>query len=254
MVPVFMIVLATVLGSTAVMSTPQQPKGPVRSVYAERTTTNSVKEKSASVPWYKETYDGRGRLLESTFFKEDGTVNNTWIYAYLDDNKRNEAALYDSNNALRWKEIYAYDEKGVLREVKLTGSDGVSTAKYFFKYDNLGSKIEWLRSETNGREYTKESYKYDSSGRIAEELLYAAPGVLDSRLAYSYDREGNVKSKLEYTGNGSLAHHWTYKYRYDSHGNWVEQTGTDRRATKTSDSSVEVFEIIHRSIAYKDVK
>src|SRR5690349_19218837 len=100
MLVIFLIALETLFGTVPALGTGQQPRGPIRSVYAERATTNLTAGESHRVPWYKESYDNRARLIEAVFFKEDGSVNNTWVYGYASDDKRSEAIIYDSDNLL----------------------------------------------------------------------------------------------------------------------------------------------------------
>jgi YD repeat-containing protein len=207
--------------------------GPVASVFVERSTRESLG--GFLVPWHEDFYDSQGRMIRSVIFNEDGTVSNTWTYAYFnDDNKRSNAAVYGSKNELRWKETYRYDEQRLLRETVFEGPDKVVTHKLLFKYDDLGRKIEVVNIDNSGRQYTKESYKYDSTNQTVEQLTYASNVGPVYRVVYSYGPRGNVESMLEYSETGALAHHWIYHYRYDSRGNWVERTGTDQHKTGTS--------------------
>ena len=85
-------------------------------------------------------------------------------------------------------------------------------------------------------------------------MIYAAPGLLDSRLVYMYNVRGEVASKREYLGNNSLAHDWSYEYKYDSHGNWVEQIASDLVPAESRMPSRKIKELIYRSIEYLDGK
>lgn len=161
-------------------------------------------------------YDAQGNCVE---------INNAeshCYYTYDDAGNMLSSDCEELQFHTRAQSLYQYDFKN--REVASQNYRGkVETGSSTFKYNEQNSLIEQVNKFETRIDSTKFTFGYDEYGNMTWEKNYASRQFPNAA-------EG-----------GHTTLWFTYKYKYDSHGNWLQ---------KRSYSFDEPFEIINRIIEY----
>ena len=100
--------------------------------------------------------------------------------------------------------------------------------------DGLPGKIQSIR---------KTAYKaVEKFGELAKGRVSSG---YDANTLVKYDEKGNRTEWNVYNSGGSLVGKSTYKYKYDSQGNWIEETeyaGEANIATEITEREIEYYE------------
>ena len=106
-------------------------------------------------------------------------------------------------------------------------------SKRHYEYDNKGHKISCTDTLPNGGISFKMSTRYDKAGNKIEQLqtIYDEKGESETKFTYSYDGKSDLTEMGVVQGNGSAKALYIYSYEgYDTHDNWLKQTGYTRGA------------------------
>jgi hypothetical protein len=184
--------------------------------------------------------------------------------------------------------FYRYDERGNLIEVKGYNDKDELVYKSDYKYDDGNRRIEWLSSSFHRGENSKpnkttyshfksgqvkderfyldrgegfqpndnipggahrQMYFYDEHGKRISTLRFKSNGAFEGMNITKYDHRGNELEDVEYDAEGDLKDKKVYKYKYDSAGNWVEQT-TYGLVVNGGGSQLRIEEISYQIIKY----
>lgn len=182
--------------------------------------------------YYFYTYSPDGHILTKYFNDVDKLCHNIYYWStHLDSIIRDgdcysiEYYLYDDNGRLE-RVIHGvsghtdtmtiiYDERGF--PVKTSGDfDSEANGPWYEWYDD--GRIKGIGSKHWGKRY-----EYDSLGRLIKES-YQDEHVV----TYTYNEQGDI-AQIQRDPNGNWYYDkgkvttTSYTYKYDSHGNWIEQ-------------------------------
>lgn len=151
-------------------------------------------------------FDDHGRLIErADYIGMTGELHRRIMYYY------NDIGLLvgkdDITKVFPFRTLYQYDVKNQLK--KETYESG-ETKKEFF-YDEIGNLVKVV--EDSG--WKTIQYRRDRNGKLLEKIFYE-----DNKWNHTiqYNDNGDIRevrdkeSRVEY-----------YEYKYDIHGNWIEQ-------------------------------
>ena len=168
-----------------------------------------------------EYFDDVDKLCHNTYYwsthldsiVRDGDCHSIEYYLY-DDNGRLERVIHGVNGPTDTMTII-YDERGF--PVKTSGDfDSKANGPWYEWYDD--GRIKGIGSKHWGKRY-----EYDSQGRLIK-VTYQDELVV----TYTYNEQGDIAQKQRdpnghrYYNNGKVTT-TSYTYKYDSHGNWIEQ-------------------------------
>jgi YD repeat-containing protein len=216
--------------------------GPVRSVLVEAGASDDTLVRRELT-----TYDPQGNLTEYAGYQNPGTLERREVYTYEKDGRLKERLRYDSKNSLVNREAYSYDASGKRTESAGYNADGTSSGKTVYNYDARGNP---LGEKGEGTFFKADvTYKYDEKGRLVEKTSRSMGGV-PVRHTYKYgDADNLLEEEIDHSGSGlartttryddrgnkvevfttlGTRRTETYAYEYDSHGNWIRQTATEK--------------------------
>ncbi|MHB1049927.1 MAG: hypothetical protein ACYC09_07605 [Bacteroidota bacterium] len=197
-------------------------------------------------------YDKRKNLLEENLFKDDNVFKT--VHRYTGAGYKRETVYYKSDGSIEKKISYVLDANGTLLESIGYLNDGRLFLRESFLYDRRGNITEFKNSmntivyryddNNNVRtilKYTRLFAVADSAQYVLSEryelthdrfdnLLrmshFAPDSTLRVRIDYQYNADGNLTEEKEYNNNGAVV--YLRKITYDTNGNPVEETGSDR--------------------------
>lgn len=180
------------------------------------------------------TYDEKARVLScktisTTDFWQNQTYTYDGNYGYMEEESKNGVSKY----------AYEYDDNGNLLK------------KTECKYTDLAPWITTYTYDANGN-LIKVVYTYDGKTVSTTEYTYNAEGQKltstsdSSKYTYSYDEKGNLSTVLYSYYNptvGSNENTTNYAYVYDTYGNVIESTETDKNGQSTT---IYTYQVIYR--------
>ena len=155
------------------------------------------------------TYDSQGRLAKELTFTPEGEYTGYEIYSYDSQHRLTGTTIYDAAGKETGKRTYTYFSDK--REV-------VATWNFYY--------------EGRVPPPSKNLLSYNEKGQWTKRTEFDRNGKPDGVVTFDYDKDGNfIKASkcCEYT----YAHSYTYKF--DSHGNWIEQQNIYSQADKEPD-------------------
>jgi hypothetical protein len=180
-----------------------------------REKCDRIKTDSRKEMWHVNyKYDSRDSLIEQIHIN---TASPELITKYNDQGDLTETGYYPYIS----KFINKY-ENGLLIEAIEMKADTAHSANTY-KYNSEGKLIELIKKGHSGKVLGQESHSYNSSGHKYEWWTGDRNGT--SRIQYSteYDQQDNPVRQIWYNKDGSTTT-IAYEYKYDSAGNWIEQT------------------------------
>ncbi|MFZ4059319.1 MAG: hypothetical protein ACOYKE_14345 [Ferruginibacter sp.] len=239
-------------------------KGKVKSV---KTKSYDAKEQSGTfvksnldVGEGRYVYNQKGKMVEKSYYRADGSLYSIEIYKYNDNGCLSEYKKVE-NNEIKENYTCKCDEKSnVIEKIESVDLIGTTTIKYndkgnvieeftdfhdgspfrvTYKYDEKGNNIEnnmnndiittnkydltGNRIESSNR-YGYSIYKYDAKGNQIETSSYKN-GALVYKCKDKYDATGNIIESVCYNSDGSLRSGTTFhKFVYDNFNNWIKKT------------------------------
>lgn len=225
--------------------------GPVRKVETEFAVFETVDGKlteTGNHPSGYEIFDTDGKLLE------DGSeyrlvVQDAYrhVYFYDEAGELDFREEFDENDAPVAKTIFERSEDGKLvekhyyfdREGKLKlgyhsiyEGDRINDSE---AHDQENLVVEVAHYDENEKIIPRHSKRYEpfdqirrntieyEDGYAIEEFRANERGEFSLRVKTVHDADGNVKEHFCYEPDGTLYLQDEYVYRYDRHGNWIEQ-------------------------------
>ena len=165
--------------------------------------------------WTTNTFDGRGRLTDTTLYDNTTTILNRHGYTLNDAHQRTRITR-TNYSASTWNGYvdYTYDTAGELRTARAYDSSGTSVPSQNFDY---GFDTGWnILKRTNNTSVT--SYTVNNLNQVTSDgssLSYDNNGNLSSQtssgIAYSYDDENQLVTQ-------QVVSNWKEEYTYDGRG------------------------------------
>ena len=162
--------------------------------------------------WY--IYEYSENSMTQTEFRADGTPRDEWVYEYDASGRTVKSSNYsyysDGTRHLGFWTEYAYDAVG--NEIKHTTYwVEYNTYYYYDEKDSAGNIVKRVHCRlSDGSLYYCEEYNTD--GNVGKELRYDEAGNLDKWTIYTYDSQGRKKKATTYKVDGSLYSITTYTY------------------------------------------
>lgn len=169
---------------------------------------------------------------------------------YNDKGKPIDITLYNNKEKRTGKILLAYNDYGKLIEIEHYGSSGfyydgdrtkwqrifepliTGLTKIFFflecvySFGIRGELKKAARCFVYGHLTMLNIFVYDDKGRIVEEQTLFIGSIMMKKV-FVYDEEGNKAEEIE-RFNDETAQKQSYSRKYDSHGNWIEETVTSQ--------------------------
>ncbi len=166
-------------------------------------------------------YDGKGNLVNDTFYTDHGKYAATATYKYDSRGFQVEYAVKDEHRILLSREQRAYDDNGNKISGATYGADNSLLRKWTAVYDNKGRKSEvdnYLADSVD----SKMRYRYDDWDNVIETIACKPDGSIDaSRTGYAtdfeYDSNGNITKETDYRFTSGKKEEMRYvetKYTY----------------------------------------
>lgn len=188
------------------------------------------------------TYDGAGKKVGGVSFRLDGTVHQKTIYGCDVNGFMEMEATYGADESFVLLKIVKQDTSTQRTETLVFTPHPPYFSKMISEYDRkANTTIVW--QEPHG---SKTLSLHDSAGRIAEDRTYQEEGGLIVSATYKYDNHGNPVEQVTYRDR-LLKEQILNVYKYDATGNWTE-TITDW-VLKDGEPSAERT-LISRDISY----
>ena len=188
---------------------------------------------------------------------------------YDDSDRATELQIYDSGGGMIQRLIRSYDDAGHISETKVVIEDmmGAFPAKEKEQLLAEPGAAEELKRQLTAllgaqREMFKTSYNYNAEGQLAEKRDHLGYN-LERVTKLMYDDNGNkIGERTTTSGDANppssepgsqdaiASPHEsvvTYNYKYDSHGNWIEQIA---RAKAGPDEPIQESTVCRRTIFY----
>jgi YD repeat-containing protein len=188
---------------------------------------------------------------------------------YDENDRPTEIQVRDANGQLLTRALRVYDSQGRVSEEKqiIESMEAMFPAEHLQKIlEESGASREELQQHLQqqlmkvmgGQDGpTSMAYTYDSQGRVKE--LHHRIFNEDVHTATTYNDHGDKSAEIAQTTKigGDEAEQNTpglpsysetvYSYRYDTHGNWTEQTVSSRY---TPDGALQTSTVIRRTLTY----
>lgn len=194
-------------------------------------------------------YDELGKKIENSNYDSDGKIQSRSIYFYDKDENMIERRHYDSNGNLTSKDIYKYDKAGNnIESINFSGNgefkqknvtiyddngywfENTSYDKYgniirkeIAKNDQRGNCLEYQLNRFDNGFFNRITRLYDNTDKKIEESNYHSDGSLKGNSRYTYDSNGNIVEVYNKYSDNSPDVVYSYSYKYDGHGNWIEE-------------------------------
>jgi hypothetical protein len=178
-----------------------------------------------------EVYDSKGRLIETMSSNagieiHSGTMvrlGAKTIFTYDSQGKLGKEVTFTPEGEYSGYELYIYDSKTRLIGTTIYDAAGKETGKRTYTYfpDKREVVATW-NFYYDGRipPPMKNLLSYSDKGQWTKRTEFDSNGNPDGVITFDYDQNGNfIKASkcCKYT----YAH--SYAYKFDSHGNWIEQ-------------------------------
>ncbi len=185
-----------------------------------------------------EVYDLEGKLIEeisSYRLLIDDTYKD--IYIYNEQGKLIERDEYDENESLVGKTIFEQSDNGnrIEKHYYFDGHGKLKLGSHTL-YDNEDNIVETAHYDENEKVTPHHVYKSNPSQKVRKNTVFSDDGYTIEEFRYdekneythrkttSYDSKGNRKEYFCYEPDGTLYLKDEYNYKFDSVGNWIEET------------------------------
>lgn len=235
----------------------EKARGPIDTVNVERETLISEGHTlftNRGKPFLFATYryDRTGRLVEKNFYRTDGVALPKTTFDYDRDGKflrENHFSAVSKKPYLETNYVY---QDGLLKEsVGRNIEDGKSLSKKVFTYDAARRYFEFLETYSYNSPALRVGFKQDEKCRFAEVFGFGRDGKVAGRNVIEFNDSDDAVAVTSYSGDGAVIGKRRYEYKFDEHGNWVEQSDLSWRE-KDGKFEWVVVEIAYRKIKYFD--
>ncbi len=169
----------------------------------------------------RKVYDSEGKPIEITVHNNKGTRTGKMLFAYDDNNRLIETAHYGSNGFYPVAERTKW--KCTLQPLAVRLIIIFLFLKCIYSFGIRGELRKAARCIIYGPLLMSTEFVYDKEGKIVEERTNFI-GSLQMKKVFTYDEEGNKAEEIEYMRDNTILQKQNYSRKYDSHGNWIEET------------------------------
>jgi len=174
-------------------------------------------------------FDEKNNLVEQKTFLQDGSADMIYRYQYDDQNQMivKEEFNTDGQSGNTYK--YTYKNGKIESEFRLVDSRVID--RIFYKYDDTGNLIE---EEANflepydDQKYYKQSMTYDKNGNLIQSTRKDEKGKIITEYFWEFDHHNQVVKYMAKDFKNKLNEKKTYSYEYDSTGNWIKMSVTEK--------------------------
>jgi hypothetical protein len=212
-------------------------KGPVHTVL----TIEQRQERIFST--VVEVYDLKGRLIEAMSSNAGIEIHSgkmvrlggKAIYTYDSQDRLAKVLSFTPEGESTGYEIFSYDSQNRLTGTTIYDSAGKETGKHTYTYfpDKREVVATWdFYIEGRVLPPMKNLLSYNERGQWTKRSEFGRTDKPGDAITFEYDKDGNfIKASkcCEYT----YAHSYTYKF--DNHGNWIEQQNIYSQADRQPD-------------------
>ena len=203
------------------------------------------------------THDAKGNLIESVLFDPKGAVMERRVYTQ-DGGKLSQITRHDGKGNIGLKQVNFYDANGRIRE-ETYFDPKIAIGKTVYKYDEKENISEVAFYLADGSKAVAPIgpclgahnviYSYDGKGKLTKSVAYEPDGEMKKSWQYAYNPKGYIAEDMRESAWSRTK--FVYTYKYDSQGNWTEQTATANVQSKlTQMESYERKTVILRKITY----
>ena len=165
------------------------------------------------------TYDANGRLTE-ILYTENNAVTERRQLTY--SGNRTEISIFNSANALTFRQVNTFNERGALVSEVRTSAQGAVTHSLNMQYNSAGNLIEEVRRRENNRLDYQKNYQYDRDNRPTRIETTSANGTKFVANEYQYNTIGDLLVE-SFRRNERATEPSTNRFTYDSRGLYTEK-------------------------------
>ncbi|MDD2411619.1 MAG: hypothetical protein PHR79_01750 [Bacteroidales bacterium] len=166
----------------------------------------------------EKTYDKNGNLLCEKDFSADGSMDLFNIYEYDDQNNISKAVYMGDFDEVFETHFYEYNEENLLiKEILCYGDetpedDGALYDIIEFQYDENNNRIKKTSIDSEGTFNNEKNYEY-RNGKLIREYNFGEDKKMEVEILYKYDNHGNLieESRIDHIENVKN----TLKYEFD---------------------------------------
>lgn len=137
------------------------------------------------------TYDGKGRLVESVSQEHTGEGDARTVFAY-DGEWIVGTTAYRPDGSLLVTTHYDYDKDGNVVASLTEVPDADISQRMTFEYSPSGDVINTISYDSAGNVVATSETKNDSDGRPLEATAFLPDGTISTVTRYSYDSDGQL--------------------------------------------------------------
>jgi hypothetical protein len=206
-------------------------------------------------------YDTYGRLTDGLYYL-NGTAPDAprrpfyqylkSTYSYDESGRLTKSTACDSKVSSCRKTIYTYDKGGRLLEEAEYESSGSIFNKYVYDHDTekkLTKVTDYIFRDYDSKLIKNGVATYDANDNLIEWVVFLNENSVMKRETYTYDANRNL-TEMSYCYDEASCYKEVFAYKFDSHGNWIEQRKTLKWTTKEGGHKSEPRTIIFRTITY----
>ncbi len=177
--------------------------------------------------------DESGRFITTEHYNSAGKLWAKEIFKYV-DGKLSEKLAYDGANVLNLRTSYRYDLEGRLLEETYRDPTEVRGRTHYTYSGSSPHPGEIKFVDQDGKKMTaplgpcagahRITFSYDDEDRVSTKVLFDQRNKEQERFTHRYLPSGLYEQLIRKKTNERVVH--SYEYRFDSHGNWIEETIT----------------------------
>ncbi len=212
-------------------------------------------------------YDAKNNPISETSFNQYGKTEFLTSYVNMYNKKgmltqvTEKTVFYDEKGKVRdmWTLLTKYDETGKMIEQTRRDKAGKIIFQQTRKYDSRGTMIENTEKNEWKKTITKSFPQYNEDGRIEELISYITNsngGKTDTILQKNFYENQKLSKKItnnagtiwtelynenEYLLSQQIGDDLYITFKYDEHGNWIEQVSTNSNKVFGTPKVVESF-------------
>lgn len=206
--------------------------------------------------WRENKYDEEGNLKLTKNYSKDGSLSG---YAEFNEYGRTKLILYndDGEIGLQINTLYGSKDKKIREEEEMNWGDHISTYVRTYEYPEpmMCIEEEYKVDGEDNELYKKNVCYYNEKGDLIKEEQWNSVFMESlTEYEYEYDQYGNILEQSYQTDPGlSMGTEYQYStsgrktYKYDAHGNKVEEISYDgdgnQKSKYTYENAYETFKI-----------
>lgn len=176
-------------------------------------------------------YNAQGKIVSAYSLYEDGTPIWEYIFHAQPSGVEIDCDCFNSKNELEERIVYQYDKKGKLTTKSCYDMDGKQQWEIRYTYNEESFLLTKKYYTGNNLQVHKlTNFQYNEKGHLLQ--IFDCQNVhstsempdhfFDFKISFKYDENGELAERCETSPSGKK-HITQFEYKFDNHGNWIQQ-------------------------------